>query len=414
MAFAGFYAYGTAKYRRAAARRLEFVDPPVPGTPEFGRLVEALCGAPLRKGNRVEILLNGEQTFPPMLAAISAANETIDFSSYIFWPGEITTSFTEAFIERARAGVEVNFIVDGWGSAKLDHDQVQALKDAGVNVAVFRSPHWYTLHKLNNRMHRRLLIVDGRLSFAGGVGIADEWLGNAEDPDHWRETHVRLEGPAVRDLVGGFLENWVEATGRGLAPRHFPEIEEIEAGDGGIDVHVTRSTARSGGAVSQQLFFAVIGGAVKRLWLTTAYFAPGPAFVDAFCEAARRGVDVRILVNGPNIDKGVVRRAAQRCYGRLLESGVRMFEYQPTMLHAKVLIADQWANVGSSNLDERSLGLDDEINVDFHDPAVVSKLSDQFLADLDVSEEFELSRWRERPLAKRVREHAADLLRQSF
>lgn len=404
-------AYGAARYRREARTGYEIADPPQPGSAAFARLVEALTGAPLRPGNRVRVLRNGRQTFPAMLEAIASAGATIDLSSYICWPGAITTEFTQALAERARAGVEVNVVLDGWGSAKLDRATVEALKDSGATVAFFRPPHWYTLHKLNNRMHRRLLIVDGRIGFAGGVGIADVWTGDAQDPGHWRETHAVIEGPAVRDLLGGFLENWNEATQVVLGPSHLPELACF---DGGIDVQVTRSSPRAGGTAAAQLFYAAIAGARERVWLTTAYFAPGAAFVDVLCEAAARGVDVRILVNGPNIDKEVVRQAGQRCYGRLLESGARIFEYQPTMLHAKVLIADTWANIGSSNLDHRSLGLDDEINVAVHDPGVVAELASHFGDDVGASEEFDLRRFKDRSLARRAVESASDLARQSL
>lgn len=228
LALASAYAYGTAKYRRSAAAGLDLPDPPAPGTAEFSRLVEALSGAPLRHGNRVTILRNGNQTFPDMLEAIRSAQTTIDISSYIYWPGEVTGRFTEALTERARAGVDVNMVLDGYGSAKLYGEHVDTLERSGARVSFVRPPKWYTVHKLNNRMHRRLLIVDGKLGFAGGVGIADVWDGDADDPEHWRETHVRLEGPAVRDLLGGFLENWTAATQVVLGRSHLPELVELD------------------------------------------------------------------------------------------------------------------------------------------------------------------------------------------
>jgi cardiolipin synthase len=260
-------------------------------------------------------------------------------------------------------------------------------------------------------MHRRLLIVDGTLGFAGGVGIADVWMGDAEDPEHWRETHVVVEGPAVRDIAGGFQENWAEAAGVVLGPSHFPEVAAF---DDGVAVQVIRSSPQSGGTATAQLFSATVAGVRERLWITTAYFAPDEPFLDLLCAAAGRKVDVKILVNGPNVDKEVVRETGQRQYGRLLEAGVRIFEYQPTMLHAKVMIADGWANVGSSNLEHRSLGLDDELMLAFTDDALVDELARDFAADLDVSTEFDLDRWHERSLAKRAREVAVDLFRQSF
>lgn len=408
---AGAYLYGAAKFRRHANKGFTFADAPAPGTPEFARLVEALTGAPLRHGNRVQILRNGVQTFPAMLEAISSAEETIDFSSYIYWPGAITTQFSDAFIERAQAGVEVNIVLDGWGSAKLDSDHVHRLERSGAKVVFFRPPHWYTLHKLNNRMHRRVLIVDGKVGFAGGVGIADVWTGNAEDSEHWRETHIRLEGPAVRDVLGGFMENWTEATQQIVASSHFPSLSGF---DDGVGVQVTRSSPSTGGTAAAELFYSAIAGARERLWLTTAYFTANSAFIDILCEAADRGVDVRMLVNGPHIDKEIVRQTGHRSYGRLLESGVRIFEYQQTMLHAKVVLVDGWANLGSSNFDQRSLVLNDELNVAVQDPGLVAEFEKHFVDDLEVSEEIDLKRWKSRPLAKRAGEYAGELMRQSF
>ncbi len=410
---AGVYAYGAVKFRRTAAVGFHLSDPPPPGSTEFAGVIEGLAGAPVRHGNRVKVLRNGCQMFPAMLEAISSATETIDFSSYIYWPGKITSEFTEAFIERAEAGVEVNIMLDGYGSAKVDRADVERLERAGANVSFFRPPSWYTIHKANNRMHRRLLIVDGRVAFAGGVGIADMWTGDAEDPDHWRETHVRLEGPAVRDILGGFLENWTEATqGILTGPPRYPDLPSF---DDGIDVQVSRSTPTTGGTAVAELFYAAIAGARKRLWLTTAYFSAGAAFMDALCAAAERGVDVRILVNGSKVDKEVVRQTAQRSYQRLLEAGARIFEYERAMLHAKTLIVDDnWADLGSSNFDHRSFSLDSELNVSFYDEAVAAELERHFLEDLDVSEEFDLERWKQRSLGKRAGEYAGELFRQSF
>jgi cardiolipin synthase A/B len=406
------YAYGTARYRRNARTGYQLDDPPQPGTPAFARLIEAATGAPWRTGNRVTVLRNGGRTFPAMLDAIASAKSTIDLSSYIMWPGDVTTRFTDALCERAEAGVEVNVVVDAYGSAKLaGHETVERLERAGVTFVFFRPPAWYAVDKLNNRMHRRLLIVDGRIGFAGGVGIADVWDGDAQDPEHWRETHVQVEGPAVRDILGGFMENWAEAANVVLDRRHVPELVHF---DDGIGVQVIRSSPRSGGTATSQLFYAAIAGARERLWITTAYFAPDEAFTDLLCDAPGRGVDVQILVNGPNVDKEVVRETGQRQYGRLLEAGVRIFEYQQTMLHAKVMIADGRANIGSSNLEHRSLGLDDELMVAFSDPNLVGELERHFHEDLEHAEEFDLDRWRRRSLAKRAREAAGDLLRQSF
>ncbi len=411
LAGAGLLAYQVARYKRGTRQRFQMPDAPVPGTEEFSRLVSAMSGAPLRHGNRVQVLRNGI-TLEAMLAAISAARRTIDFSSYIYWPGPTAERFTQALIERARAGVEVNLVLDGYGSAKLDGDHLERLDDGGVNVSIFRPPRWRNLSKLNNRMHRRILVVDGTLSFGGGVGIADVWTGDAEDPEHWRETHLRIQGPAVLDLFGAFMENWTEATGGILAGTH---VANPECFDDGIALQVTRSTPTGGATAATQLFYSAIAGAQERVWLTTAYFAPDRSFEDVVCRTAQRGVDVRILVNGQQVDKEVARQAGRRSYAKLLEAGARIFEYDKTMLHAKVLIVDRhWANVGSGNFDSRSFDLDLEVNMAVLDEGVVKELSDHFLEDLDVSTEFDLDTWRRRPLRKRVAEWLTELLRQSL
>ena len=403
--------FQVAKYRRGTRRRFVMDEGPDTGTAEFSRLLSAMTGAPVHHGNRVEIMRNGA-TLDAMVEAIASAKATIDCSSYIYWPGETADRFSDAFIERARAGVEVNLVLDGYGSAKLDEAHLERLRQGGVNVSIFRPPRWYTLKKLNNRMHRRIMIVDGVLAFAGGVGIADVWTGNAQDPEHWRETHLRIEGPAVLDLFGAFLENWTEATGRILAGPHVGEIDPF---DDGVALQVTRSTPTGAATAATELFYTAIAGAQRRLWLTTAYFAPDRTFEGVLCEAARREVDVRILVNGREVDKEVARQAGRRSYAKLLEAGVRIFEYDKTMLHAKVLIVDdRWANVGSGNLDSRSLDLDLEVNVAVLDTKLVQELSSHFLEDLEVSREIVRQTWKQRPLHKRAGELATELVRQSL
>jgi len=411
LAASGLLAYQVVKYKRGTRQRFEMPPGPQPGTEAFARLVTAMTGAPLRVGNRVQIMRNGA-TLDAMVEAIASATETIDCSSYIYWPGATADRFSEAFVERARAGVEVNLVLDGYGSAKLDEAHLQRLRQGGVKVSIFRPPRWYTLKKLNNRMHRRILVVDGALAFAGGVGIADVWNGNAEDPEHWRETHLRIEGPAVLDLFGAFLETWTEATTGLLVGTHIAQPEPI---DGGVALQVTRSTPTGGATAATELFYAAIPGARERLWLTTAYFAPDRTFEDVLCAAARRGVDVRVMVNGAEVDKEAARKAGQRSYGKLLGAGVRVFEFDRTMLHAKILLVDgNWANVGSGNFDSRSLDLDLEINVAVIDAVLVGELSGHFLEDLESSSEIDLARWTKRSLRTRAAENATEVIRQSL
>ncbi len=404
-------ARNVVKYKRATSERFDLLGSPQPGTPEFAHLLEAMTGATQRPGNRVQVMCNGT-TLDTMVDAISMATRTIDFSSYIYWPGPTADRFSAALAERARAGVAVNLLLDGYGSAKLDRKHQDRLRQAGVHVATYRPPRWHTLHKLNNRMHRRILLVDGTVGFAGGVGIADVWTGDAEDPEHWRETHLRIEGPALRELYGAFLETWAEATGEVLDNDHIPEGSGF---DDGVDVVVSRSTPTGWATATTLIFYAAIAGARQRLWLTTAYFVPDRAFEDVLCATARRGVDVRLLINGQHVDKEVSRQAARRSYTKLLDAGVRIFEYDQTMLHAKVILVDDgWANVGSGNFDNRSLDLDLELNVAVADRGCVAEVERHFLADLTVSQEIDPQTWRDRPLRTRVKERATELVRQSL
>jgi cardiolipin synthase A/B len=410
----GIAAYSAAKSTKTAAKGFDVADAPVPGSPEFGRLLESLTGSPVRRGNRVEVLRNGDQIFPAMIEAIESARDTIDFSTYIYWTGgPVITGFGDALVERAAAGVEVSILLDAVGSwAKIDHGLVDRLRTAGAKVEWFRPPQWYSLNKTNNRLHRRLLIVDGHVGFTGGTGVGEEWTGDAQDPDHWRETHLRVEGPAVRDLTGGFQENWAETTQRILTGRHLPVLPGF---DDGIDVQVTRSSATKGSSDIEELFYSAIAGARQRLWVTTAFFVPPDAFVDALCESSARGVDVRILVNGPEIDKEIVRRAGQRCYDTLLRGGVRIFEYQRTMLHAKTLLVDgAWASVGSNNFSNRSLALNSELSFSLSDERIVAQLEEHFRDDLESANEFDLTKWRGRPLSRRAVERATLLVRHQF
>jgi cardiolipin synthase len=413
LGLAGVYAFEAAQYRRSGAKGFELEDPPAPGSPDFARLVEALTAAPLRQGNRVTVLRNGDEIFPAMLAAIRSAERTIDFATYVYWTGSIAPQFAGALAERASAGVEVNVLLDAVGAAKMDRALVTRLEQAGAKVAWFRPVRWWTLHKLNNRTHRKILVVDGRVGFTGGVGIAEEWTGNGQDSRHWRDTHVRVEGPAARDLLGGFLDNWAEATQCILTGReHLPDLEGF---DDGVQVQVTRSTAQKGSTDAEHLFYAAIACARERLWLTTAYFAPRQAFVDALCAAVGRGVDVRVLVNGPHIDKETVRQAGRRSYDALLACGGRIFEYQRTMIHAKVLVVDSaWATVGSINFDNRSFALNDELNLSVRDRAVVAEFEKHFLADVDDAVELDLARWRARPLSAKAKELGSALVNREL
>jgi cardiolipin synthase len=412
VAVVGVYAGQTAKFRRQARRRLELPEPAAPGTPAFSRWVEAACAAPLREGNRVSVLRNGVGIGPAMLEAIAGARSSVDLSNYILWSGPMAQDFVDVLADRANAGVEVNVLLDAWGSAKRNADLAAQLERSGVALAWFRPPNWYQLDQFNNRMHRRVLVIDGTVGFTGGFGIADQWMGNAEGPGRWRDTHLRLEGPVVRDLTGAFLDNWVDATGQVLPPSHLPELSPVPDG---VPVQLSRSSPGHDPAATELLFLVSVLGARERVWVTTAYFAPRRGVVEALMAAARRGVDVRLLVNGSEIDKPPVRRAGQRDYARLLEVGVRIYEYECTMMHAKVLVVDDgWANVGTANWDNRSMALQEEVNCSMLDAGVVTELEKDFLEDFEACQEIDLDRWRRRSVAARAYEAVSAGFRHSL
>jgi cardiolipin synthase len=383
------------------------------GSDAFLRAAEAITSAPIARGNTARILVNGDEIFPAFLDAIGAARRSVNLLSYVYWHGDIAREVADAVCERAAAGVEVNVLFDAVGSAKMGRELTGQMRDAGVNLAIFRPPKPYAIRRLNNRTHRKLMVADGRVGFVGGVGIADEWTGHAQDPDHWRDTHVRVEGPVVRGLQGAFAENWLEATGDVLVgPAHLPELEPLSRG---CAMQLVRSSAGVGDTNVEALYFLAIACARERLHLTAAYFAPRPAFVEALCEAAGRGVDVRLLVPGEHIDKGFVRLAGRGTYERLLRCGVRIWEFRPTMLHAKSLTIDgRWSSVGSVNFDNRSFQLQDEATLCVADESFSATLDDQFARDLARSEEIELERWLERSLRAKASERLLTLARREL
>jgi cardiolipin synthase len=287
------------------------------------------------------------------------------------------------------------------------------MEDAGVRVRRFRPVKPYAIRRVTNRTHRKILVADGATGMTGGVGIAQEWTGNAHDPEHWRDTHIRVRGPVVRGLQGAFAENWLEATGEVLAGEDYlPQLKPV---DGGGAMQVMRSSAGVGDTDAEALYYLAIASARKSLFLTSAYFAPRPAFIEALVEASRHGVDVRILVPGPYTDKGIVRQAGRSSYNRLLSEGVRIFEYQPTMLHAKCLVVDGvWSSIGSVNFDNRSFQLNDEATLCVQSRHFARQLTEVFEKDLAQSEEFLLDRWKKRPLGQRVLEQVGRLIRREL
>ena len=414
IALGGWYASDSLRHRREQEDgyhlRHEELDV---GSDAFLRATEAITMAPITHGNDIELFINGDEIFPAMIATMRGAERSLNFLSYLYWSGEIATTIAAALCERANAGVEVNVLLDAVGSAKMDRGLIREMDEAGVNFAYFRPPKPYAIRRLNNRTHRKLLIADGTIGMTGGVGIADQWTGDAQDPEHWRDSHVRVRGPVVRGLQGAFAENWLEATGEVLVgPAYLPELEPV-CDDGAMQV--VRSTAEVGDTNVEALYFLAIACARRSLHLTSAYFAPRPAFVEALTDAAGRGVDVRVLVPGPHIDKEVVRQAGRAVYEQLLDGGVQIFEYGPTMIHAKTLTIDgTWSSIGSVNFDNRSFQLQDEVTLCVRSEPFAAQLAEQFARDLGRSAQIDLARWNDRALPARMREAVTKVARREL
>ncbi|MEP7281763.1 MAG: phospholipase D-like domain-containing protein [Rubrivivax sp.] len=375
---------------------------------QFRRSLSALLGPPVLDGNTVEVLLNGEQIFPSMLAAIRQARHTITFETYIYWSESIGKEFADALSERARAGVQVHVLLDWVGSMKMDEDSLARMKAADVQVMRYHQPHWWNLARLNNRTHRKLLVVDGQVGFTGGVGIADKWRGQAQDAKHWRDTHFRVTGPVVGQMQAVFMDNWMKARGRVLhGERYFPALQPT-----GSQPAQMFSSSPTGGSESMHLMYLLaINAAEQRIDLSSSYFVPDELATQALVEAARRGVKIRIITPGGKIDTEVVRRASRARWGPLLEAGIRIFEYQPTMFHCKVMVVDSlMVSVGSTNFDNRSFQLNDEANLNVLDRRFADEQIRIFDADLQRTREVTLEAWRTRPWQEKVIEHLASLL----
>lgn len=379
----------------ATRNNYKLVGSPVPGTADFCRAVEATAQANTTDGNKLEIFRNGDEIFPPMLQAIREAKHTVNLLTYVYWTGPIAHQVADALSEQARAGIKCNVLLDAFGCNKISKSLIQGMREAGVRVEWFRPLALFDVNRLDNRTHRKVLVVDGKIGFTGGVGIARQWMGHAQDPQHWRDTHIRVEGPAVLALQGAFGDNWFEATGETLAgDEYLPALTAVE---GGIQAQVTRSSASKYDTNMEALFQLAIAAATKTLWITMAYFVPTRAFTQNLTTLAKKGVDVRILVAGHRSNHKVVLWAGRVSYDELLKAGIRIFEFEPTMLHAKTMIVDGiWGTVGSTNFDNRSFSLNDEINVSFQNRELVSVLENHFLDDQARAKEILLKDWDKR------------------
>ena len=375
--------------------------------PQFVRAMGVLLGPPLAAGNRVDTLLNGDRIFPAMLEAIRGATRTVTFETYIYWSGDIGKAFAEALAERAQRGVKVHVILDWVGSQKMEESALESMRRAGVQVERYHPPKWYTLNRMNNRTHRKLLVVDGRIGFTGGVGIADKWQGNAQNAEHWRDTHYRVEGPAVAQMQAAFTDNWTKITGKVLhTPDYFPPLAPI-----GANYAQVFQSSIEGGAESMHLMYLLsIAAATKTIHLSMAYFAPDEPALNALADAVKRGVKVQIILPGPIMDSQLVADASRAKWGELLKLGAEIWQYQPTMFHCKVLVVDGlWTSVGSTNFDSRSFRLNDEANLNVYDRDVAARQIADFNDDLKRSKRVTYEEWLARPLHEKLRERVATL-----
>ncbi|MES2626477.1 MAG: cardiolipin synthase [Pseudomonadota bacterium] len=376
--------------------------------PQFRRDMSLLLGPAVVEGNHTEVLLNGDKIFASMLAAICQAKRTITFETYIYWSESIGEEFATALSDRARAGIKVHLLLDWIGSFKIENKHLEAMRDAGVEVERFHQPHWSHLPRFNNRTHRKVLVIDGALGFTGGVGIADQWRGNAQDENHWRDTHFRVTGPVVAQMQAVFADNWAKATSRVLnGEDYFPQLPLT----GTMPAQMFMSSPSGGSESMHLMYLMTITAAEQSIDLSSSYFVPDSLTVATLVAAAKRGVKIRIITPGRKTDASIVRRASRARWGPLLKAGIMIAEFQPTMFHCKELIVDNFlVSVGSTNFDNRSFRLNDEANLNVFDTSFAKQQTTIFEADLARSKAITLRNWRRRPLHKKMLENAASLL----
>jgi cardiolipin synthase len=397
--------------RGSAVRHVRSVGgdgtPVSPGEPGFALTVAVLTGTVLTAGNRVDIALNGDGTFPKLWEDLRSARESITFQSYYGMHGQVADTLRQILVERASQGVRVFVLYDAFGTENVSEDDRNTLQRAGVLVVPFRPLTFNNLYVLQNRSHIRGVIIDGRIGWTGGFGIDDKWLGDGRSDGGWRETNVRFEGPAVRQLQAAFAAAWTEATGVMISGR--TTVERFE--DAVATAGVLNGSPTLGSTAAERFVAMSIAGAQKSLYVTNAYFAPDEHFVALLVEAARRGVDVRLLLAGPRTDVRLARTAGRARYEQLLAAGVRIWEWQPTTLHAKTFVVDGlWSSIGTMNFDNRSLMLNDEVTLMVLDKDFGQRMDSIFVTDLEHSTEITASGFGRRPWLERVAEWGASLL----
>ena len=370
--------------------------------PEFIGSALALADPVLVPGNKIELLNNGDEYFPAMLEAVRSAKKTINFEAFILYSDEIGTQFRDTFCERARAGVEVRVLVDNIGSGSgLKHSDVRMMKKAGVKFSYYHPISSWRVDRTNRRSHRRILTIDGKLGFTGAAGFDKRWAGHAQDKTHWRDIQIRIEGPLVTSMQAAFQEHWIKMFGQALTGAHqFPSLPA--AGNVKAQLVTSRSFSMAPVPLLQAVAFTA---AEKRIFITNAYCTPTNDQVEQLINAVRRGVDVRLLFPGPNNDQPLTKSAGRTAYGRMLEGGVRIFEYQPTMIHEKSMVIDGlFSMIGSSNFDARSSEINEELDVVVYDEKFGHEMETIFAKDLAQSREYALNEFKNRSLWERATE----------
>lgn len=379
----GVFAYITIAINFEADRADAVVSAPGAGDDPaaFMRALGGSSSEQPRDGNEITVYYNGSQIFPAMLEAINAARKSIHFSTFIFESGSIPSRFAASFAAAAARNVEVRIVLDRRGCKNISRQLLTSMRSAGCRVVWFRGFHWYNWARYNHRNHRKLLIIDGELAFTGGVGIADEWDGNADSPRHWRDTHVRVRGPGALMVQAAFVDNWNEATGElPVSKSYFQPPNDV----GPTVLCAIQSNPVNSTSAAQRSMAVLIAGATHRLWITNAYFIPTPPFVKALCAAKARGVDVKVLLPGPWQDEPAVGRAGRHTWPRLLAGGVELYLYQPTMIHAKTVVVDSViTSIGSINFDPRSFALNNEFGIVAQDRSLAAEFETAFAADLN-------------------------------
>jgi cardiolipin synthase len=370
--------------------------------PQLKREMGFLLGPAIVPQNEILALQNGDEIFPAMLAAIRAAKRTITLETYIYWSGSLGQEFADALIGRAQAGVRTHVMLDWVGCNKLSAQLIEELRRAGIEVERYHAVRWYSLGRLNNRTHRKVLVIDGVIGFTGGVGIADQWAGNAQDAAHWRDVHFKVRGPVVAQMQAAFLDNWIKTTGRVLhGEDYFPPLGA--AGD--QEMQLFTSSPEGGSNSMRLMYLTAITAAERTIDIEAAYFIPDDLMSGALESARNRGVRIRVLVPDQHLDSETVRIASKRVWGGLLASGVEIFVYEPTMLHCKMLIFDHYlVSVGSTNFDMRSFELNDEASLNIYDGRFATEMTEVFERDLARSRSYGLQEWKMRPWTQKAAE----------